>query len=160
MWKNGTPRLARDRTRQKRLATARRSQQQHTFGNLRAEFLVLLRVFEVVDDLGEFLLRLLYPCHIVEGHARDVLVVAAGARLAERERLIVACLRRTHQQKPEQSPNQQDDQKHPQHLAEVVGHAAVFGELEGDPCFLKFLIESIASGAIGRQRSVEVRSVP
>ncbi|GBC91226.1 hypothetical protein HRbin14_01985 [bacterium HR14] len=93
--------LARHRTRQQSLTAAGRTQQQYTLGDFRAQRLILARVFEVIHNLGELLLRFVYARHIVKSDAGDALVVALRARLTERERLIVARLRGTHQQEPD-----------------------------------------------------------
>src|SRR5205807_5059412 len=72
--------LARDRAREKRLASARRSHQQNALRNLAAELGELLRLFEKLDDLVQLELGLIDARNILE---RDFLG-AAGEQLGLR----------------------------------------------------------------------------
>ena len=76
-------RLARDRAREQRLAGARAAREQHAARDPAAERLVLLRVLEEVDDLGQLVLGLVDAGDVLE---RDALAAldALRARAAER----------------------------------------------------------------------------
>ena len=81
--KNGTLGLARDRPRQQRLAGPGRAGEQHAVRDPAAELLVLLRMAEEVDDLGQLRLRLFDPGDVRERDAVARDLIAAGARAAE-----------------------------------------------------------------------------
>ena len=51
---------------QQRLAGARRPHQQHALGNTAAQFLKLLRLAQVLDDLFQFFLGFIYAGHVFE----------------------------------------------------------------------------------------------
>ena len=76
-------RLARHRARQKRLARARRADEQRALGQLCADGGIFVRVVKKVDDLRQGFLRLLLARDIGKGHARLVLRVNFGIRFAE-----------------------------------------------------------------------------
>ena len=78
-------RLACDRAREQRLTGAGRPEQQHAFGNPRAERLILLGILQEVDDLGEFLFRLVDAGDVGERDLRAILRKHLGARAAERQ---------------------------------------------------------------------------
>jgi len=78
-------RLARDGAREQRLAGARVADHQHAAGNPAAKLLELGRVTQEVDQLRDFLLRLLAARDVGEGHRVGGLVQHARARLAETE---------------------------------------------------------------------------
>ncbi len=65
--KEGHIGFAGDGLGQQSFSGSRRTHQEHTFGNLPAEALELLRVFEELNDLFEFFLGFVHPCHISEG---------------------------------------------------------------------------------------------
>ena len=77
-------RLAGDRAGEQRLAGAGTAREQHAARNPAAQLLVLLRVLEEVDDLGELALGLVDARDVLEGHARVVALDAAGLRAPER----------------------------------------------------------------------------
>ena len=62
-------RLARDRPSEQRLAGARRTEQQHSMRHPTAEALVPVRRLQEVDDLGQLVLGLVDPGHVVERDA-------------------------------------------------------------------------------------------
>jgi hypothetical protein len=81
--KEGHFRLAGDGARQQRLAGAGRADHEDALRDLAAELLELARVLQEVDDLGDFLLRLLDPGDVGEGHIHLILAQEARAALAE-----------------------------------------------------------------------------
>jgi hypothetical protein len=155
----GHTRLARHRARQQRLATARRTKQQDPLRNLGAQRLILARVFEVVDDFRQLLLGFVHSCHIVKGHTGDALVIAASACLAKREGLIIARLCRAHQQHIEHRTQNQEHEKCANHLPQIVGHAAVFRELDPHIGFGHQLVELVARFALWRQGGIEAGTI-
>ena len=60
-------RLTRDRLCQQRLAGTRRTLQQHTFGNPRADLRVLAGILQEIHDLLEIFLLFFQTCHILQG---------------------------------------------------------------------------------------------
>ena len=64
--KNGTLRLARERAREQRLASAGRAGQQHAARDPAPQPAVLVRLLEEVDDLGQLRLGLVDPSDVVE----------------------------------------------------------------------------------------------
>jgi hypothetical protein len=76
--------FAGDRACQKRLASAGRTDEEHAFRNLAAKLRVLSRRLEKLDDLPQFLRRLVYAGDIGEAHL-DV-VFGKNLRLAARKR--------------------------------------------------------------------------
>ena len=63
--------FAGDRTGQQRLARARRADQQHALGNLRAQSLKLLRAAQELDDLLQLALGVSHVGHVVERDAQS-----------------------------------------------------------------------------------------
>ncbi len=83
----GHPRLARDRTRQKRLARAGRTDEQHAFRNPRADLAEFLGLFQELHDFLHFALGLVHARHVGERDALALLLAGEhlGARLAHAE---------------------------------------------------------------------------
>ncbi len=104
-------RLAGDRLGEQRLAGSRRTDHEHTLGNLATEALELARVFEKLDNLGNLGLRLLDACHVGEGHADLVLTKQPRFALAEGHRppASAASLHLAHEIYPH--TNQQQDRE-------------------------------------------------
>ena len=75
--------LAGDCAGQERLAGAGRSVQEHSLGNSASQPLKLLGVLEELDNLLEFGLRVLKPCHLVERGALLRLIVPLRRTLDE-----------------------------------------------------------------------------
>ena len=98
--------LARDRARKQRFAGSRRPEQQHAFGNARAQRLIFLGVLQEVDDLAELLFGLVDAGDVGESHLGTVLAHHLRARAPERKRLAPAALRLA-QYKEEQRRDQQ-----------------------------------------------------
>ena len=73
--------LSCDRLREQRLSCARRADQQHAFRSGAAQSGVLLRVFEKIHDLDQFVLGFVDAGDVVEGDLGILLLVVA-ARLA------------------------------------------------------------------------------
>ena len=92
--------LARNRTREQRLARARRADEQHALGNPSAQAGEFLGVLEKGDDFFEFLLGLFHAGHVVERDFLLVLVEHSGAALAEGHRLAAAHLHLPHEEDP------------------------------------------------------------
>ena len=82
-----TPRFARDRAREQRLAGAGRADEQHALGQTAAEPRVLLRIAQELDDLLELFLRLVRTRDIGERHLGRVAREQLRLALAEAERL-------------------------------------------------------------------------
>ena len=104
--KNGTfasPAMARA---SKRLAGAGRPDQQHALRDLAAEPLELLRVLQELDDLLEFLLRLVDAGHILEGDAPDLFGQQPRPALAEPHRPAAAALHLAHEEDPDADQQQ------------------------------------------------------
>src|SRR5437763_992110 len=78
-----------DGAAQQRLASARRADKQHAFGNARAERGKLLRVLQEFDDFLKFLFGLLNAGDVLERDRRLVAHEHARSTLAEAQRLIV-----------------------------------------------------------------------
>ena len=74
-----------DRPRGQRLAGARRADQKHAARQPRAKLVVLGRVAQEVDDLGQLLLGFFFAGHVGERHLRPLRIVA-GARGCGRTR--------------------------------------------------------------------------
>jgi hypothetical protein len=109
----GHSRLAGDGLGQQGLAGSRRADQQHTLGNTCSEADELLRLLQEFDDLLQFLLGLLHPGDILEGHRRLVAGEHAGPALAEGHRLIVGALRL-----PQHEEDQPDDDQSRQQVGD------------------------------------------
>ena len=106
--KNGNTRLAGDSTGKQRLAGARRANQQHALGHVRAEPAIAFRILEKRDDLLELVLRLIDARHIGEGGLDVLLDKDLGLALADR-----------HHAAHSLSPGHRPDEEHPdQHEAE------------------------------------------
>ena len=117
-------RLARDRTREQRLAGARRSVKQNARRDASAERLELLRVLEEVLDLVKLLDRLLDAGDVTEGDLRRVGGEPLGSRLAERHHLAAATLEVVHDQEPEAEEDEErqdvDEDRRPRARARRV----------------------------------------
>src|SRR5918992_1375676 len=100
----------RSRTREQRLAGARRPVQQHSLGDARAERLELLRVLEELLDLVQLLDGLVHAGDVAERDLRRVDREPLGARLAERHHLRAAALYLVHQEDPE--PDEDQERQH------------------------------------------------
>ena len=61
-------RFARNGARQKRFSRSGTSDQKHASGNLRADFAVFFRIFQKIDDFGQFFFRFFLPRNIGEGY--------------------------------------------------------------------------------------------
>ena len=84
--------LPRHRLGQKRFARAGWTHQQHTFGNVRAQPPVRLRVHEKVDHLLQLAFGLVHARHVGKGDARVGLHINLGAALANRQKATHALL--------------------------------------------------------------------
>ena len=147
-------RLAGDRARQQRLAGAGRADQQHALRDLAAEPLKFLRVLQVLDDLLEFLLRLVDAGDILEGDAADLLGQQPRAALAETHRPAAAALHLAHEEDPD-ADQQQHREPRDQH-AEQRRHVLV-DRRGGDP---HALVDQPADQArIGRRVGAEGAAV-
>ena len=88
-------------TRQQRFAGSRRAHEQNALGNASAELLELRRLTQVVDDLLQLFLGLVYAGHLLES---DLLLLhgeEARPALAERHRLVAAGLHLAHEEEPD-----------------------------------------------------------
>src|SRR5690606_2017508 len=98
--------LARDGAREQRLAGPRRPHEQDALRDAASELLELLGLAEELDDLLEFVLRLVDAGDVLEGD----LLLRAGRQLrlalAERQRLVAAALHLTHEEDPEPDEEQ------------------------------------------------------
>ena len=74
----------------KRLAGARRADQQHALGDTAAEALEFLRVAEEIHDLLQFFLRFIDAGDVFKRHAARALGQQLRARFAEAHRLAAA----------------------------------------------------------------------
>ncbi len=93
--------LAGDRTRQQRLARARRSDQQHTLRNSSAQLLELLRIFQELNNFLQLFLGLVRSGDVLE---RGLLLLRGEqprAGLAETQCLVSARLHLPHQEQAE-----------------------------------------------------------
>jgi len=79
----GHIRLTGDGAGEKRLARARRPDEQNALGNAAPEFLEFLWVLQEVDDLDQIFLSLIDARHVLEGHAALALGQHLGPALAE-----------------------------------------------------------------------------
>ena len=104
--------FAGDRAREQRLAGAGRADHQHAARDLAAEALELGRVLEEVDDLADFLLRLVDAGDVGEGDGDLVLVQQPRAALAEGHRAAAArpALHLAHEVHPD-ADQQQDRER-------------------------------------------------
>ncbi len=89
----GDVRLAGDRPRQERLAAPGGPEEQHALRDTPAETLILLRLFQEVDDLVELLDRLVDAGHVLERGLHLLAVVDLHAVLAEVQRTARAAAR-------------------------------------------------------------------
>ena len=136
--------------RQQRLAGARRPHQQHALGDAATQFLKLLRLAQVLDDLFQFFLGLIHAGHIFERYLLLLHGEQARAALAKGKRLVAARLHLAQHEEPHQ-----DDQHDRAHIVEqgkqevvllgldVAGH---FGRDHG--------LQQVV--VVGRQRGVEL----
>ena len=97
---------------------ARRSDQQDTFGNARAQRLELLPRFEEINHLQQFLLGLFHTGHIVKGHRGPIGRDESGAAATETHRLIIcpSCLT----EEEEQQTTEDDKRQEVEHQASPV----------------------------------------
>ena len=84
----------------KRLAGARRADQQHALGNAAAQALEFLRVAQEVDDFLQIVLGLVDAGDVFKGDAALALGQQLGARFAEAHRLAAARLHLAHEEHP------------------------------------------------------------
>ena len=92
--------FAGDRTRDQRLAGARRADQQHAAWNTSAEALELARVAQKLDDLLQILLGFIDTRDVLKRHTAMSLGQHLRARLAKAHRLAGAALHLTRQEYP------------------------------------------------------------
>ena len=102
-------RLARNRTCDQRLASARRSDEQHALRNACADFGELARVFQKLDDFLKLRLFLVRTCHIVKRDLALVIARELRARLAELHCAASAAVLLVEHEVPEQG---KDDHQH------------------------------------------------
>ena len=112
----GHVRLAGDRAGQKRLARARRADEQHPFRNAAAEIRVLFRVLQELDDLFQLFLRFIDARHVGESDLHFVVGVDLGLAACERHH---AAFRAAHA--PEEKPPDADDEDDGNHPAQEIG---------------------------------------
>src|SRR3546814_15670090 len=93
--------LPRDGAGEQRLAGAGRADQQRALWNLAAEAVELGRVLEEIDDLGQFLTRLVDACDIVEGDTPLLFIEQLRPRLAKAHRALAGSV--LHLAHPERS---------------------------------------------------------
>jgi hypothetical protein len=103
--------FARDRSRQQRLAGARRADQQHAFRDTAAERRVLLRVLQELDDLLQLLLGLVHACHVREAHLHVVLREDAVLAACERHDTALGAAHPAEEEAPDGDEDQ--DGQHP-----------------------------------------------
>ena len=108
--KEWCPGLAGDRLGKQGFARPGRAHQQNTLGDFPAEALELLRILEELDDLFEFLLGLVDPGDVGEGHFLLVRCEETGLRFAEGHRLGATGLHLPEEHKPQ---SHQDQQRRP-----------------------------------------------
>ena len=116
--KEGNVRLAGDRLRQHGLAGSGRAHQKDALGHGCADLLILLRVVQIVDDLGQVFLRLILSGHIAEADAGGGLHVNLRAAFSHAEhhgisahfvhRSLVHPLAQAHKDRDGQHPGKQE----------------------------------------------------
>jgi hypothetical protein len=143
-------RLSRNRPREEGLAGARRADQQHALRHGPAESLVLGRMLQEVDDLGQLVLGLVYAGDVVEGDGRLRLAVALGAALAEPEQPAPARRRRPPTE-PHEAGDQQQGGAEPDQERKP-GRPALIHGLDHDPLLFQQRLES----RIGEDRSLRL----
>ena len=131
-------RLTGDRSREQRLAGARRPVQEHAFRNPRAERLELLRVLEELLDLVQLLHGLVRTGDVLEGDLRRVGGHALRPALPEAHHLGAASLHLVHQEDPE--PDQEDEREEVDEQRPPGGRAGSLG-VEGDVLPLEQVLE-------------------
>ena len=104
-------RLAGDRLREKRLARARRAEEQYALGDACAELIELVGGLEELDDFLELLFCFVRPCHIGKGHLFLITHHEAHARLAEVHHTPAAHLGLLHDEEPEADQKCNRDQR-------------------------------------------------
>ena len=129
--------LAGDRTGEQGLACPGRSVEEHPLGDPGTEGLELLRVFEKLLDLVQFLDRLVGPGNVLEGDLGGIGGLALGLGLAEAHDLASAALHAVHEENPEadeQREGEQVDQEAPTRAARAL-------RVEADSLFLEAGLE-------------------
>ena len=111
----GHVRLARNGAREQRLARARRPGEQDAVRDPPAEPLVLLRIAEEVDDLGQLLLRLVDARDVGERDAVLRRLVAPRPRAAEPAEHVLHVAGAAHQ--PEEQEDEEDGRAEPEQQA-------------------------------------------
>ena len=99
--------FARNRARQKRLARARRPDQQHAFRNAPAELLEFRRLAQKFDDLLQLFLGFFHAGDILERDFALLRGMQPRAALAEAEGLVPAALHLPHHEDPESDQQQE-----------------------------------------------------
>ena len=102
-----------DRTRDQRLAGARRTDEQHALGDARADVLELAGHLQEVDDFGDLFLHRAVAGDVGEGGLRFVGVVDLGARAPDVHHRAHLALRA-----PRDEPPERADQRDHEHEAE------------------------------------------
>ncbi|OQB35213.1 MAG: hypothetical protein BWY09_02393 [Candidatus Hydrogenedentes bacterium ADurb.Bin179] len=107
--------LACNSLREKRLARARRPDQQHAARNLPPQSRKLLRLLQKLYDFLEFFLGLLHARHILEGNFLISLARHPGAAFAKRKGFVVTSLHLTEHKKPKDPENKNQGQEIKKH---------------------------------------------
>jgi hypothetical protein len=161
----GATGLAGHGLRQQRLSGSGRPDEEHTLGKPPAQAPEKLRVLQELDDLREFLLGLVGPCHVVEGDLRRVRRDELGLGAPELERLVPAALHAPEHPEPEDDeddPRKHEDEVRPPGRIGPLGvdvdpqvlpfRHAVLGDVTGDrgpemPVLLSVAAEGGTEGA-------------
>ena len=132
-------RFTSDRSCEQRLACAGRADHQDTLRNVTAEFLKTFRVFEELNNLLHFLLRLLHTGHVLERHF--VLIARQHARLAlsEIHRALASHAQLLAEEEIQQQQDESDGQEIEQHPHDCI--AVVRFDRHLDPGIVQVFFE-------------------
>ena len=121
-------RFAGHRTREQRLASARRADEQASARDLRAKGLVFRRVGEEVLDFLHLLDSLIYAGDVVELYVRTLLMGFLGLRLAEAHLLVVGLLH-LREEDPDENTEQKEREDRAQDVEPLHGQRHLVGDL-------------------------------
>ena len=96
-------------TAQQGLTRTRGANHQGTLGNLAAQALEFLRIFQEVDDLGQFILGFIDPGHVIKGDAVFVFRQHLSLGLTKAHRASSTALHLAHEENPH--PNEQQNRQ-------------------------------------------------
>src|SRR5690348_4642707 len=134
----GNTRLTRDRTSEKRLAGARRSDQKRALGDFAAEARELAGVLEVLDDFLELLPGLVDSGDVSEGYAALLLGQHARAALAGAHRAGTGVLLHLAHHEEADAEDEQERQRVVEHV-EPDARAFLALDLDRDPLLEQFV---------------------